>query len=211
MKKDYFNTFEESDFCIHEDLELSVDNQHITALVETLFDVDKKFGINVSQSEDAWVNLYACYNPVTESLKAFYYIYTYNGNFERKYIPTDDEKKIFVNVMEQACIKQNKMNCREFYIREYAAYADKMSLACVQNGDSCQVINTDDGFVLYCEDMTDGSLKNHLGHNIELANYGDGECLSIECVDCYEVLYSTDTDCAKLDIDDENQEPQMEM
>ena len=69
-----------------------------------------------------------------------------------------------------------------------------MSLACVQDGDSCQVINTVDGFVLYREDMSDGSLKNHLGHSIELANYGGSACLSIECMDCNEVLYSTDNE-----------------
>ena len=193
MKKDYFNTFEESDFCIHEDLKLSVDNQYITALIVTQFDVDKKFGINVLEDEDAWVNLYADYNPVTESLKVFYYIDSYNGNYEREYIPTEDEKQAFISVMQQACIKQNEMNCREFYIREYTAYADEMSLACVRDGDSCQVTNTDDGFVLYREDMPDGSLRNHLGHSIELANYG-GACLSIECTDCNEVLYSTDNE-----------------
>lgn len=193
MKKDYFNTFEESDFCIHEDLEVSVDNQYITALIETQFDVDKKFEINVSEAEDAWVNLYADYNPVTESLKVFYYIDSYNGNYEREYIPTEDEKQAFISVMQQACIKQNKMNCREFYIREYTAYADEMSLTCVRDGDSCQITNTDDGFVLYREDMPDRSLRNHLGHSIELANYG-GACLSIECTDCNEVLYSTDNE-----------------
>ena len=116
MKKDYFNTFEESDFCIHEDLEVSVDNQYITALIETQFDVDKKFRINVSEAEDAWVNLYADYNPVTESIKVFYYIDSFKENYEREYIPTEDEKKTFIRVMQQACIKQNEMKCREFYI-----------------------------------------------------------------------------------------------
>ena len=203
MKNDYFNSFEESDFYIHEDLELSVDNQFITALVETQFDVDKKFGINVSQDDDAWVNLYAGYNPVTESLKVFYYIDTYNGDYEREYIPTEEEKNAFISVMQQACIKQNEMNCREFYIREYAAYAGEMSLVCEQDGDSCQIINTDDGFVLYREDMSDGNLKNHFGHSIELANYGNGECLSIECTDCNQVLYSTDNEEIKMNNEQE--------
>ena len=193
MKKDFFNTFEESDFCIHEDLELSVDNQFITALIETQFDVDKKFGINVLKDEDAWVNLYAGYNPVTESFKVLYYIDSFKENYEREYISTEEEKRAFINVMQQACIKQNEMNCREFYIKEYEAYAGKMSLACVRYGDSCQIINTDDGLVLYRGDTLDGSLRNHLGHSIELANYG-GECLSIECTDCNEVLYSTDNE-----------------
>lgn len=35
-------------------------------------------------------------------------------------------------------------------------------------------------------------LRCHVGHNIEIAIYG-GDCnVSIECIDCYEVLYSAD-------------------
>lgn len=33
-------------------------------------------------------------------------------------------------------------------------------------------------------------LRSHVGHQIEVAIYGDGQNVSIECVDCYEVLYS---------------------
>lgn len=34
-------------------------------------------------------------------------------------------------------------------------------------------------------------LKNHVGHEIECVMYGD-ENISIECMDCSEVLYSID-------------------
>lgn len=35
-------------------------------------------------------------------------------------------------------------------------------------------------------------LRSHVGHQIEVAIYGDGQNVSVECVDCYEVLYSLD-------------------
>jgi hypothetical protein len=35
-------------------------------------------------------------------------------------------------------------------------------------------------------------LRSHIGHNIEVAAYGDNLNVSVECVDCYEVLYSLD-------------------
>ena len=44
-------------------------------------------------------------------------------------------------------------------------------------------------------------IKSHFGHNIEIAIYG-GDCnVSIECVDCYEVLYSVDN--PEIEQDDE--------
>lgn len=46
--------------------------------------------------------------------------------------------------------------------------------------------------------ITNGDeLLTHFGHKIEIAKYGRGEeiqNISIECVDCYEVLGDTDTD-----------------
>lgn len=35
-------------------------------------------------------------------------------------------------------------------------------------------------------------LRSHVGHQIEVAVYGDSQNVVVECVDCYEVLYSLD-------------------
>jgi len=35
-------------------------------------------------------------------------------------------------------------------------------------------------------------LRSHFGHKIEVAVYGDDQNVAIECMDCYEVLYSVD-------------------
>lgn len=192
MKNDYFNTFEPHDFDISEDLELNAELQTIFVPMEPWFDPDRKFGIRVSNDDNAWVNLYADFNPMTGELHVYYNIDTYQFAYEREYIPTDEEKELFINRIEQACMKQNHMNCREFYIREYVEYyADDLKLECVKQDGKVVIRNQADDFILYVEDKG-GRLENHIGHNIELANYGEGQCLSIECTDCNEVLYDTD-------------------
>lgn len=191
MKNDYFNTFEPHDFDISEDMELNMELQTIFVPMEPWFDPDKKFGIHVSNDDNAWVNLFADYNPVTGELHVYYNIDTYQNAYEREYIPTDEESELFVNRIEQACMKQNHMNCREFYIREYVEYyADSLKLVCEEKGQGIQIRNTADDFILYYSD--DAKDKRFIGDEIELANYGDGECYSIEDVDRYEVIYSTD-------------------
>ena len=65
------------------------------------------------------------------------------------------------------------------------------ALVCEQSGDRYRIRNTIDNTVLYSEDET-GKLKDHVGHSLEAAVYGEDACACIECVDCYEVLYSTD-------------------
>ena len=83
------------------------------------------------------------------------------------------------------------MTCKEFYIREYAEnYADSLKLVCEEKGQGIQIRNTADDFILYYSDDTND--KRFVGDEIELANYGDGECYSLEDVDRYEVIYSTD-------------------
>jgi len=39
-------------------------------------------------------------------------------------------------------------------------------------------------------------IKEHLGHELEIADYGDGENVAIECVTCYTVLVDVnEEDC----------------
>lgn len=205
MKKDYFNSLEARDLRIMEDLEMNPERQAINALVETWFDVDRKFGINTKKYDDAWLNLYADYNPMTKELNVTYYIDALDASYEREYIPTDEEKKVFIDVIEQACVQRNDMNCREFYIREYLEQADEIQLVCEQNGDNYQIRNIKDNFILYSEDDS-GMLKNHIGHEIEVATYGNDVCISIECIDCQEVLYSTDIE--EIEMEEKQQDNQ---
>ena len=191
MKNDYFNTFESGDIEIREDIELNIEHSNLFVVMEEWFDVDKKFGINVNNDDNVWVNLFADYQPFSGELRIFYDIDADKKAYEREYIPTDEEKELFVQQIEQACEQQTKMSCKEFYVREYAEnYADTLKLVCEEKGQGIQIRNTADDFILYYSD--DANDKRFVGDEIELANYGDGECYSLEDVDRYEVIYSTD-------------------
>lgn len=194
MKNDYFNTFEESDIKITEDLELDRDKSAISIFLDCWFDCDKKFGINTLNNDDVWVNLYAKFNPMTDELDVIYDIDTADKVYMREYVPTDKEKTVIKNVIEQKCENECKMTVREFYLREYAEnYATDLNLECVNFDGQTVIRNKTDGFILYAEEKGD-RLENHIGHSVELTSYGNGECFSIECIDCNEVLYSTDAE-----------------
>lgn len=68
-----------------------------------------------------------------------------------------------------------------------------MKLECISVDEQTVIRNKTDDFILYAEEKGD-SLENHIGHSVELTSYGNGECFSIECMDCNEVLYSTDAE-----------------
>ena len=90
LKNDYFNTFEKKDVDIQEDIELDFQHSSLFAVVETWFDVDKKFGINVNNDDNVWVNLFADYQPFSGELRIFYDIDADKKAYEREYIPTDE-------------------------------------------------------------------------------------------------------------------------
>lgn len=198
MKKDYFNTFEESDMLIKENFEYEFDRQKMLFFIEAWFDADKKFGVNTADVDGAWVNLYSTYNPCTGEIRIPYTVDAEDGTFDREYIPTDEEKELFRKLMEQACEHRKNMTCREAYITEYVEEnIDNLYLECVGENEMAVIKNVNDGFILYAEEKGD-RLENHIGHSVELTSYGNGECFSIECMDCNEVLYSTDAEELKF-------------
>lgn len=69
MKNDYFNTFESGDIEIREDIELNIEHSNLFVVMEEWFDVDKKFGINVNNDNNVWVNLFADYQPFSGELR----------------------------------------------------------------------------------------------------------------------------------------------
>ncbi len=191
MKNDYLNTLEESDMLIREDFDYEFDEQVMLFPIESWFDVDKKFGVNTSDFDGAWVNLYATYNPCTGEIKIPYTVDTEDGTFGREYIPTDEERDLFRRLMEQSCEKRKRMTCTEAYITAYVEEnLGNIKLECVEENGMIVVKNTNDNFILYCEEKG-GKLENHIGHSIELATYGGMECIAIECAYCNEILYDT--------------------
>lgn len=192
MKKDIFNSFEAEDFRIMDSPSLNTETSMLLIPLECWFDCDKKFGLNILTNDDVWLNLFAEYNPMTEELRMFYDVDTPEKSHQREYIMTDEELKLLKTVIKQDIEKRNQMTCREFYLVEYVEhYADGIELECREADGQIVVCNKTDNFILYAEEKG-GRLENHIGHSVELAAYG--ECIAIECTDCNEVLYDTDTE-----------------
>lgn len=63
------NELERADIAVDRDMEVDCDiGQEITCYIETWFDVDKKFGLNIADEDGTWLNLYGKYNPFEDML-----------------------------------------------------------------------------------------------------------------------------------------------
>lgn len=196
MKNDVYLTLEKSDLEIHEDLEFGDDPRYMTAYIETHFDVDKKFGLNTAGDDGAWVNLYAMYNPFENILLVDYVISTDKSSVVRTYQPTEAETKMMTRLIDEACVKQMEVLCRDALIRDFFSEADEISLVCEKVSDNEYQIRNKWGDFVVCKEDETGKLKDHIGHEIEYTKYitDDDYSFSIECVDCNEVLFAQTDD-----------------
>ena len=62
--------FERDDLRIDNDMQLDCDiGEGITCYIETWCDAAHKFGIDLSDGDDTWINMYGKYNPYEDSLR----------------------------------------------------------------------------------------------------------------------------------------------
>ena len=86
----------------------------VIAYVEIWFDVDAKFGTNTSAA-DAWVDLYAMYNPAVNYLYMEYYVETDTSCSDPvAYEPTEEERQTVIQMIEEKCREQYMCNAQEF-------------------------------------------------------------------------------------------------
>lgn len=204
MKNDANNTFEKSDFFIRDDAEFDMEYGGIKAYMYENFDTKKKFEIDKS---DIWVNIYAIYNPCVDTLKLFYATQTAKGFEEKEYIPSDEEKCVIADLIERACLEQHGCNCSQYVLDTYLEfYADEITLVCELCEAGCRIRNEADDFILYQEGIEEckNNLIRFVGHDIEIATYGEGETISIESITANEVIFSTDN--ADFDVDEKQEE-----
>lgn len=196
MKNDIYLTLEKSDLKIQEELDFGEVPYFVDACIETFFDVDKKFGLNLKDSDGVWVNLYAKYNPCDNQFRVDYVVSSSDSNVWRVYQPTQAEINMIQTLIEEACIKQTGHTCKDEFIRRAMEEADEINLVCEKVSETeYQIRNTWDDLVIHTEDET-GKLKDHVGHKIEYAKYEaeDGYSFSVECMDCNEVLFAQTDD-----------------
>ena len=96
------------------DMEINDDCTGVSSYIETYFDVGKKFGTNINDDCDSWVNFYAEYFPESDELKCEYFVDTPYDCKCYSYIPTENEKTLIISLMEEYCQKEENMSINEF-------------------------------------------------------------------------------------------------
>lgn len=79
----------------------------------------------------------------------FYCIDTDDICVERTYQATTEEKQIFKNLMEEVCIKNELMSCKDFLLQTYLENVENLKMVCEQYTGGYQIRNTLDEFVLW--------------------------------------------------------------
>ena len=89
------------DIAVDPDMQVDGDvGQEILAYIETWFDVDEKFHVDTSD-DDTWLNMYARYNPFTDSLNITCEISSDSGSDWFDYEPTIAETTIIKELITQ--------------------------------------------------------------------------------------------------------------
>ena len=93
---------ERDDMYVDRDIQVDDENgQQIVAYLETLFDVNKKFNLNLDSEAGEWVNMYGIYNPCSDFLTVECVISTDDKNETFYYTPTESESKLIKDMITQ--------------------------------------------------------------------------------------------------------------
>ena len=106
---------ERNDIAIDRDMEVDYDiGQEIMVYIETWFDVDKKFGLNIADEDGTWLNMYGKYDPFEDSLRIECEISRDNGSEYFDYTPTEAESALIKNMIAEKIREQWNQTPQEF-------------------------------------------------------------------------------------------------
>lgn len=105
---------------VDREIEVDDDNyQQLNLYIETWFDVDKKFGLNINDEDGTWLNIWGIYNPFEDSLRLECQISRGDGNDEYfDYVPTFGEAKLIKDKVA-ACIKNRHDKTPQEFCEQY--------------------------------------------------------------------------------------------
>ena len=93
---------ERDDMYVDRDIQTDDENrQQIVAYLETRFDVNKKFNLNLDCEAGEWVNLYGIYNPFSDFLTVEYVVSTDDKEESFYYTPTKAEAELIKEIITQ--------------------------------------------------------------------------------------------------------------
>ena len=94
--------FERDDMYVDRDIQLDSENkQQIVAYLETLFDVNKKFNLQLDSEAGEWVNMYGIYNPLSDFLTIECVIRKDDSSESFFYTPTKAESKLIKDMITE--------------------------------------------------------------------------------------------------------------
>ena len=106
---------ERSDLVISRDMEVDCDTgQEIIVYIEPWFDVDKKFGLDITDEDNTWLNLYGRYNPFADTLHLECEISREDGSEYFDYTPTEAESALIKDMITEKVREQWSQTPQEF-------------------------------------------------------------------------------------------------
>ncbi len=121
------NELERSDLVVDRDIQIDDNDPYkIVVYLETWFDCDKKFGTDTADFDDKWLNLYAMYNPIEDTLEMEYTVSTDDSSETIAYTPSESEA-ILIKAMITEKIKEEhgqtpKAFCEEVLMQDEEVY-----------------------------------------------------------------------------------------
>ena len=108
--------WEEKDLFVDPDIEVSDDGSEIIVYLETWFDVDAKFGLNILDEPDTLLYLYAYYEPSTDGLRLEYAVEK-DDPYEciySEYYPSESDAALVKRIIKEAIEKLYHQTPQEF-------------------------------------------------------------------------------------------------
>lgn len=93
---------ERDDMYVDRDIQTDDENrQQIVAYLETRFDVNKKFNLNLNSEAGEWLNMYCIYNPCSDFLTVECVVSTDDKDETFYYTPTKAEAELIKEMITQ--------------------------------------------------------------------------------------------------------------
>ena len=107
---------ERRDIVIDREMEVDDDNPHqINFYIETWFDVDRKFDLNINSEDGTWLHMYGKYDPYADDLQIECEISREeSGGTYFDYTPTGNETKLIKDMLAEKLKYAHHQTPQEF-------------------------------------------------------------------------------------------------
>ena len=104
---------ERQDLRVNDDIQVDDTGSAVEVQLETWFDAGRKFGVDLS-ADDAWLNLYARYDPFKDTLAMAYEVSTDEVSEMYDYQPTVSEAELIKDMIAEKIQELYNQTPQEF-------------------------------------------------------------------------------------------------